>query len=219
MKTISSVVKSLLFSYPFIEEGFKKDLINYSSLARELVPIIEEKLGKKVQVGAVVMAIKRLEPSFKNKENNRLEEIISEISDITVRSELVDITYLNSKTIVKKQLRLLEKIQERSDLFYTFNQGVTETTMIASKSLGNIIETLFESEIKIGEEKNLASLTIKLPENNEKISGVYYFLFRKIAWEGINILDVISTTNEFSLIVHEKDIDILFSILKKMKKN
>ncbi len=38
-----------------------------------------------------------------------------------------------------------------------------------------------------------------------------------IAWEGINVKEVVSTTNEFSIIVAEEDIDKAFTILKNLK--
>ncbi|NJK96693.1 MAG: aspartate kinase, partial [Bacteroidales bacterium] len=39
--------------------------------------------------------------------------------------------------------------------------------------------------------------------------------FKQIAWEGISILEAVSTTNELSIILNDKDVDRAFSVLKQ----
>ncbi|MDB4344442.1 hypothetical protein OAA35_01030 [bacterium] len=48
---------------------------------------------------------------------------------------------------------------------------------------------------------------------------MYYYIFKKLAWTGINIVEIISTTNEFTLVVSDDDIDKAFSILIGLKKD
>jgi hypothetical protein len=55
-----------------------------------------------------------------------------------------------------------------------------------------------------------------LPSENADVSGIYYFVLKKIAWEGINISDIISTMHEFTIIVDDLNIDRTFSILKNL---
>ena len=45
----------------------------------------------------------------------------------------------------------------------------------------------------------------------------YYYIFKMIAWYGITVLEVISTTNEFSIVVEQKNINDAFSVLMKIK--
>jgi hypothetical protein len=46
---------------------------------------------------------------------------------------------------------------------------------------------------------------------------VYYYIFQKLAWEGVIIHEVISTTNEFTIIVNDTQIDTAFKIIKDLK--
>lgn len=64
----------------------------------------------------------------------------------------------------------------------------------------------------------MASITIKLPTSNTEISGIYYYILKHLAWEGINIVEIVSTTNEFSVVVNSDDIDAAFSVLMQLKK-
>ena len=42
-------------------------------------------------------------------------------------------------------------------------------------------------------------------------------MFKRLAWEDINIAEVISTTNEFTIVIEDRDIDRAFSVIQKMK--
>ena len=56
-----------------------------------------------------------------------------------------------------------------------------------------------------------------LPDENQMIYGIYYYILKDLAWFGINLAEVISTSNEFTLIVDAEDLDQTFSILMKLK--
>ena len=66
--------------------------------------------------------------------------------------------------------------------------------------------------------ENLSSITVKLPHENVSVPGVYYYIFQSLAWEGIIIDEVISTSNEFTIIVNENQIDLALSVIKDLKK-
>ena len=59
---------------------------------------------------------------------------------------------------------------------------------------------------------------MKLPTENSIYPGVYYYIFKELAWDNINITEVISTTNEFTVLVASSDIHHAFSILMDSKK-
>ena len=50
--------------------------------------------------------------------------------------------------------------------------------------------------------------TIKLPKENLEQSGIYYFILKQLAWADISLQEVISTTNEMTIVVKEEDINI-----------
>jgi len=53
---------------------------------------------------------------------------------------------------------------------------------------------------------------------NTEIYGVYYYILKQLAWEGINIVQVVSTSNEFTIVVNQAEIDIAFKILMNLKR-
>ncbi|MEZ4889515.1 MAG: ACT domain-containing protein, partial [Crocinitomicaceae bacterium] len=66
--------------------------------------------------------------------------------------------------------------------------------------------------------QDLASITVKLPRINIEIYGIYYYILKQLAWEGINIIDVISTANEFTVLVSQDDVDKAFKTLMQLKR-
>ena len=46
---------------------------------------------------------------------------------------------------------------------------------------------------------------------------MYYFVFQRLSWEGINIYEVISTSNEFTILVNEEQVDKAFRVVKNLK--
>jgi len=218
MITISETVKDLLTQLPFLEEALSDNLVNVSSLARKLLPDIEKKLKKPVKEGAVIMAINRLAPNYYHKINIGIKDFVTHLGDFTVRSDLVDYTYANTESLRKKQSIILNQLENQSGVFYTFSQGVNETTIIVSNSQETLMDELFKTEILISKKTDLATITMGLPVENTEISGFYYFILKNLAWEGVNIMDVISTTNEFTIVVKEEDTTRAFSILRRIKK-
>ncbi len=218
MVTIAQAVEQHIKKSPFIEEALFDKLINVSSLARKIKPEIEALLKKEIKLGAIVMAINRLSPSDFLRVNTRIEDFLQSLIDIVVRSGLSNYTFSYSDELTIKQTKLLQLLQHNKDIFCTFSQGVSERSIIISTSFKKEMNQIFKKEKKLSVKEDLSAITIRLPHENVEIPGVYYFILKKLAWEGINLVEVISTSNEFTLVVNDKDVDQTFSLLMRLKK-
>lgn len=217
MKTISSIVENYISNKPFLLTALSQGIINLTSLARVIAPEIEQELEKEVKQGAVVMALKRLSSDLDFRTNHKIIKVLKDIGEITVRSFLTDYTFLISDSILKKQEELLSHINVKKDVFYTSSRGVNETNIVISSSMNRLVESVFEGEKIIHKSENLSSISIKLPEENVVTSGIYYFIFQRLAWEGVIIKEVISTTNEFTILVSDDQIDVAFKVVKDLR--
>ncbi len=218
MKTISSVVEHYIKSKPFLLSSLSQGIINLTSLARIMMPELEAHLGKDVKQGAVVMSLKRLSEELDFKINYKISKVLKNIGEITVRSSLTDYTFVISDTLLSNQAKLLSEINKLQDIFYTSSRGVNETNIVTSASIATLIDDLFKNEKLTHKIENLSSITVKLPQENISTPGVYYYIFQRLAWEGIIIHEVISTTNEFTIIVSDEQIDTAFKVIKDLKK-
>jgi aspartokinase len=143
---------------------------------------------------------------------------VKEIGDYLVRSNLSSFTYENSESLSSKQADLLTILEtDKMKSFYTISKGVTETSIVTNLQDKKPILYLFEGEKLKSKNDHLASITVQLPSLNTEVYGVYYYLLKQLAWEGLNIVDIISTANEFTIIFNQQDIDKAFRILMQLK--
>ncbi len=208
MKTISAVVEHYIKKKPFLQNALAQGIINLTSLSRIVKPEIEEELGKDIRNGAIVMALKRLSDDLEFRATHRIIKVLKNIGEITVRSSLTDFTFLVSDSILENQTLLLKKVNQNKDVFYTSSRGVNELNIVVSNSLDSTVEVLFKGEKCTQKAENLSSITVKLPAENVSVPGIYYFIFQRLAWEGIVLYEVISTTNEFTILVNDDQKDL-----------
>lgn len=217
MITISSVVEEYIKAKPFLQSALAQGIINLTSLSRIIKEEIQDDLGKDVRNGAIVMALKRLSSDMEFRATHRILKVLKNIGEITVRSSLTDYTFLVSETILTKQATLLKEINNNKDVFYTSSRGVNETNIVVSSSMTKTVEEIFKEEKLLQKLTDLSSITVKLPEENVSVPGIYYFIFQRLAWEGVTMNEVISTSNEFTIIVPEDQIDKAFRVIKDLK--
>lgn len=218
MANLREELKELLSKQPFVEEALHEDLINISSLARKIRPELERRMGKVLNDGAIVMAIRRIGPGLQLQLQNRFRKFISQLGDIIVRSNLVDFTVRNSNATVDCEFKFLQNIQELPNGFYSFSRGVDETTIVISAHYEPELKLAFLKEKVLNNQRNLSSITLKMPASNTETLGLYYYFFKNLSEGGINVIEVISTSNEATFIVKQEDVDRAFSILNNLKR-
>ncbi len=217
MKTVSSIVENYIKTKPFLLNALSLGIINLTSLSRNIMSELESEFGKEVRQGAVVMSLKRLTEELDFRLNHKINKVIKNIGEITVRSALTDYTFAVSETVLNKQAELIADINAFPDVFYTSSRGVNEINIVLSNSVNNLVDKHFSNEKLIQKLENLASITVKLPKENIVVPGIYYFIFQRLAWEGIIINEVISTSNEFTILVGEDQVDVAFKVIKDLK--
>jgi hypothetical protein len=215
MITVPELTRKHLREYPLLEEALARGLINLSALARELRPGIEAELGKNVSAAAITMALKRLLPEIEKKAGKKQAGATQRMGDLTVRSNLVEFTFRHSDAIWEKQKRLLHRLERERDVFLTFTQGVFEVMLIASAGLERDILEIFGNDTVISHVKGLSAIVIRLSPRTVHIPGVYYSILKQLAWGDVNVVDVVSTFTEFTILIEKPQIDRAFSILTR----
>lgn len=217
MKTISSVVENYIKTKPYLSTALSQGIINLTSLSRIIKPDIEKILKKNANNGAIVMSLKRISDNMEFVSTHKIIKTLNKIGDITVRSSLLDYNFKISPTFLASQAKFLTEINDNKESFYTSSRGVSECNIIISSNLKSFLEKCFEKEFLVNKYENLSSVSIKLPNENVSVPGIYYFIFQRLSWEGVNIREVISTSNEFTILVDEDYVNIAFKVIKDLK--
>ncbi|NOT06815.1 MAG: aspartate kinase [Gemmatimonadales bacterium] len=214
MRRISEAVEEEVRRTAFLEGALADGLINYSALARRLRPRLERQLLRKVSVAAIGMALRRLEPRVARRTGPRPK---GGAPELTVRSNLMEFTFRNSPTLRAKQRRLLARLANRPDAFVTYTQGVSEAMLIVSADLERAVEELFRGEARVATLRHLSAVILRLSPAIVRTPGAYYRILKQLAWENINIVDVVSTYTEFTIVLDDSQVGAAFAVLREAR--
>jgi len=216
VKTIVSIIEANILQQPFLNKMLIDELINLSSLARQLKPIVESELQKNMKLGSIVMALKRLIPQLQGKEMIQANKLFKSSVELTVRSNLCIHTFENSKTMVLANRELLKKLSKEKNVFHTVSCGLYETSIVIGTQHCFVLEEIFKNEVLLISASNLSGVTINLKKEYADSPGLYHIIFSKLAWHGINVIEIISTPHEMSLIINDADTGKTYSSLKEL---
>ncbi len=214
MITIGEALGKKIKQTPFLEVGLARGIINLSALARELKPDLEQQLWKDITEASIIMALKRYQA--KSHDDTASLAQLHKLKNLTVCSNLVEYAFLNSPELLGLQKYLGEKVRDQKELFMNFSQGVIETTLIISEKLQTDIEKRVDKKLIIDKIPNLSSITLRLDIEHIYTPGVQYVLLKALAWEDINLIEVVSSYSEVTVIVEERDVDRAFSCIKQL---
>lgn len=213
MITVPEAAERIINRSRYLSEAMSKDIINLSSLARYIKPEIEDMLVKNISQSSIIMALKRLKTKFKPP---KYKNIFKTPPEMILRSNLSEINIANSESLNQKYEEILKLNNENRKYFLTITKGLSETTIIASNTVYNAVKKILQEEKVISQLTNLSSITIQLPKQAIKTPGVLYFFLKSLAWEGINIIEVVSSQLEFILILDSSEANRAFSILQSL---
>lgn len=214
MITVIEAAKRIIKRSRYLQEALEKNLINTSSLARYIKPELEEMLVKKTSNSAIIMAIRRIMKDLKPRFTYK--NIFKNTPDMITRSNLTEINIANSKDLFEKYSDLIRLSKAQAESFFTITEGVFETTIILSRDLYQDIKKIIKNENVVEEFHDLSSITIRLPKEAIFSPGVFYFFLKSLAWEGVNIIEVVSAYRELTLILERKDTNKAFSIVQSL---
>lgn len=212
MITIPEVVQQIVTREPLVEEGLQKGIINLSAYARTIRPQIEDILMKRVQTGAIIMALRRMQTFPQNA--IVLASFFDIKPNILIRSNLTEFTLENSKRALSAVAELIKQNAEDHRNIIAVTQGVYETALIVNTDWKDEVQKTIPQSTINDTVYNLSAITISLPPSNVETPGVYYTILKSLAWKGINVFDVVSTKNEFTILFEDKDIDSAFTVVK-----
>ncbi len=204
MITIPEKVGELIGQSPYLREAISNRLINLSSLARQLQPQIETELMKDISESAVLIALQRYSATLKPFYAVNPADYLA---NLTLRSELFELTVKNSPALLGKLSRLGQTIQEKHAALFVFTQGQYETTIITSSTLrANILKELCDETIT-STIPDLTGIALQRTHGQIETTGVLQYPLRILAWGGISVIEIITTLNEIMMVVRDFEVD------------
>jgi len=213
MRTVSQVVDDIIQHSPFLAEMMADDLANNAKIARKIKPEVEKRLLERVSEQSISMALHRLSKTVRRPAFGT--RFLKKMSDITVRSNLVEFICPNTANLHVLLELVSESAKQEQGTFVNFSRGLHESLLIVNKELDKEVGRALKKE-GVRRKEGLSAITLRLPEESLNVPGVYHPILKALASDGISFIEVMSINTEFSLIFEDKDVDRAFSVIKRL---
>ncbi len=204
MISIPEKVDEIITSSPYFREAVTSGVANLSALAREIKPQVEKELLKPASQSAVLIALQRYAQTHKPYYAANPGHFLG---NLTLRSDLFEITVRNSAGLTKKLSSIMQLVEQDRSIMFVFTQGIHETTVIGSKSLRPTVEKLLGDEDVTQTIEGLTALSLQRMHEHIEAVGVLMYPLRVIAWQGISVIEIVTTLNELMIVIRDKDVD------------
>ena len=215
MVTTSHLVKKYVSENAFLLEAMSKELISYGNLAEQLKPEIENELGKKVKESAIVMALRRYAEELQG-----FDKKIKKFSfkgEIIMRTNIIDFNVIKSNNLLNKIKNIYNLVNFDKGDTLNIILGSNEVSIVTNEKYKDKLSNFLKGEKILNKEFDLVALTIIFEGKNFLMTpGVIFTAIRKLAWEQINIFEIISTMTELSFILSKKDSMKAYNVLQEL---
>ncbi len=213
MGSVSGEVKMVLENKPFLLDALGRGILSLGNLAEEIRPEIERRLGKEVKDSAIVMALRRF--------GEEIQQHITppeggEVSgEIIMKTNICDFNVRKSPVLLMrlKELYALVSI-DRGD-FLNITVGNNEISISVSEKYYERMEEFLKNETIYNERKGLVSLTLLFSGDFLHTPGIVFQVIRRLAWENINLFEIVSTMTELTVVIDKSDSMKGYGVLQK----
>lgn len=215
MVTISHVVKDALNRQVFLQEAISRGIVSYNMLAKQLKPEIEADLGKSVKHSSVVMALRRYAEKLEKKKD-RIK--FNYFRETILKTDICYIIIAESATSLSKVQNLYNQIEFKLGGIYNIVHGNYEIGIITNQRYKETLLDLLKDEKVSHVVEDLVVISLTHTQNFLFTPGIIYNVLRFVAWENINILSIILTPQELSLVLSRKDAMKCYNTLERLVK-
>jgi len=163
------------------------------------------------------MALRRFSDEIKKERSNIKQFDYS--SEIIMKTNVCDVSVQKKSSLIPKLKSLYSIVDFEKGDTLNIILGSYEISIVANEKYKNKILKFLKDEKILHKESNLVALTMRFSDDFINTPGVIFTIIRKLAWENINIYEVVSTLTELTLILKEKDslkaYDALQSLVRK----
>ncbi|VVB56943.1 Uncharacterised protein [uncultured archaeon] len=214
MPTVAHLVGSYVRALPHLEQFIARDLVSFHRLARYLRPKLESELGKEVEEGAIVMALSRLRDKMGERQAEQQANPLWEKIQISLREGAVEIDLRKGAHTEEATHRLRRLLDGQPDDIFNIVSGQYEITLIASAKYEKKFLQALKDEQVIHIERDLSFLYLRFEQDVLYMPGFYERVLSELAWENINVFELVSTLNELVLVLKSKDAGRAYDLLR-----
>jgi len=211
---VSKSVKKLVNEQPFLLEALNRGIIHFGNLAAELKPKIESELEKPVTESSVAMALRRYAGEIRDRIG-----IIKPLGldcEVTMKTNICDFNIVKTNTLLQQLKTFYGMVDLGRGDFLNITIGNREISIAISQKYRDEIEACLKKETVLHKQEDLVALTIIFNSDFFHTPGITYQVLQSLAWQNVNLLEIISTLTELTIVIEKKDSIKSYTVLHEL---
>lgn len=211
-ESVSSCVKRIIDKTPFIHEMLVRGILSFSNYASSIKQEVEESYGKSVKHSAIVMAIRRYGEELKVRDS--VEKKINVDYEIVMKTKICDLNIVRNDKFISKLSKLYNEVSTEKGDFLNVSLGSHEISVSVSEKYKNVVDEIAIGEEILHQKDDLVALSLVFSGEFMATPGIVYEAVRKLAWEVINVIEIVSTKSELTFVINREDSMRAFDVLQ-----
>ncbi len=211
-ESVSSCVKRIVDKSPFIHEMLINGILSFSNYSASIQNEVQKLYGKDVKSSAIVMALRRYGEELK-KESAKADYGNVEYG-IIMKTNIFDVNLVRRDSFISKLGVLYNNISTEKGDFLNITLGSHEVSLAVSEKYRSLVSDLAQGEEVLNQMDDLVALTLVFTGDFLQTPGIVYEAVRHLAWEQINVIEIVSTMNELTFVIKREDSMKAFDVLQ-----
>ncbi len=208
MISISQALKQIISDSPFLEDGIYNSYINFSSFAEYIKPRIEQITKKKVTTSSIKMWL----TNYAKNSRKIVKYQNFNTWDFYVKKN-IEIIYMNKNFETIKIIRKIQNQDFDRENYLAIISWWREISVIYDERIKENINSKIPEKYKRKKIENLSIIWMYFDEDNINENWLIYTLTKKLNFNNINLLELVSNFTEVAFLIQKKDLKKSLEIL------
>lgn len=212
--SVSKIVQEIVKDQPYLLEAINRGIIHFGNLSAELRPKIEEILQKKVTDSSIIMALRRYADEVQQKYDK--EGYRRLYCEINMKTNICDFNVVKTPSLLQLIPSLYSLVDLNRGDFLNITVSNHEISIVVSRKHFEAFKERLKGEQILEKQSDLVALTIVFDGDFFNTPGITYQVLQSLAWKNINLLEIISTMTELTLVIDKVDSTKSYEVLHEL---
>ena len=195
-------------------EAIRMKVVNYHALAARIAPRVEELTGKKVNLAALVVSVKRFSDGMAEERAAKLEGILKD-ARVTLTGGVAEVSLrvndIPSNRVLEDVLKMVPRLSSLPEVMEL--PGVVKVMVSREDSL--LIEQELGNRFPMTVERGLAKIGVRVSQRAEKMVGLATYITELLYRNGVVLHGAYIGRPDILLVVEEKFGTMAYDILRE----
>jgi aspartokinase len=210
--SVSGCVKRIVDKSPFIHEMLINGILSFSNYASSIQDEVQKAYGKEVKASAIVMALRRYAEELRK--GSCKKQVGNVEYGIVMKTNIFDLNLVRRDSFISKLGVLYGQISTEKGDFLNITLGSHEVSLAVSEKYRSLVGELAKDEEVLHQMDDLVALSLVFTGDFLQTPGIVYEAVRHLAWEQINVIEIVSTMNELTFVIKREDSMKAFDVLQ-----